>query len=80
MANFQHDSNGGFEQPNRGVNYPSASLGIRYNPVSNKFPVYQRIKDTGWNKKPEYKIGIFYSPKDGYNAAWQTRRKNTRRH
>ncbi|MEP6845586.1 MAG: acyloxyacyl hydrolase, partial [Panacibacter sp.] len=29
-ANFLHNSNGGFKQPNRGLNYPGLSAGIKY--------------------------------------------------
>lgn len=42
MASFEHNSNGGFEQPNRGINYPCASVAIKYNPVDNTTPLYKK--------------------------------------
>ncbi len=67
-VNFFHNSNGGFKQPNRGVNYPNVSLGISYFEHSNKFSAYKLIKDTGWKHEPvRYELGFFFSPKSGYD-------------
>jgi hypothetical protein len=76
MASFQHNSNGGFEQPNRGVNYPSASIAIKYSPADNTTPLYKKIKDTTWkNDRVKFDLSLFYSPKQGYNATWKSERK-----
>jgi hypothetical protein len=75
-GNFFHNSNGGFEQPNRGLNYPHVSLGLRYSVKSNASPLYKRIKDTTWKmNRTRYDVFMYYSPKEGYNAGWRNRRK-----
>jgi hypothetical protein len=76
MASFQHNSNGGFEEPNRGINYPSASIAIKYNPVDNTTPRYKKIKDTTWKTdRVAFDLALYYSPKNGYNANWKSERK-----
>jgi hypothetical protein len=76
MASFEHNSNGGFEQPNRGINYPCASVAIKYNPVDNTTPLYKKIRDTTWKtKRVVFETSFFYSPKEGYNANWKSERK-----
>jgi len=87
-ADYNHISNGGFKQPNRGINYPVASLGIVYHTQSNRLPRYNYEKDESWRDDTNLKtdISIFASPKDGYakitdpaqmyNAgAWKPQRK-----
>ena len=75
-ANFFHNSNGGFAQPNRGINYPNISLGLKYYTISNKLPAFKKIIDTSWKKQSvKFDAGIIYSPKSGYDAQWKTQRK-----
>jgi hypothetical protein len=75
-ANFFHNSNGGFKQPNRGLNYPNVSVGIRYSVESNITPKFRRYKDTAWKTdKWNYDAFIYYSPKEGYTSEWQRERK-----
>ena len=49
-GNFQHISNGGFKQPNKGVNWPT--IGLQYVHYTNNFSPYNgmRKKDTSWKK------------------------------
>jgi hypothetical protein len=76
MTSFQHNSNGGFELPNHGVNYPSASIGLLYTPANNHFPAYSREPAQGYrHSRVEYDAGLYYSPKSGYNAGWVNARK-----
>jgi len=76
MASFQHNSNGGFQLPNHGVNYPTASLGIRYSVNSNAYPVYPKEQVHNYsNSKIQYDAGMYYSPKSGYKYAWVSQRK-----
>jgi len=76
MTSFQHNSNGGFQLPNHGVNYPTASLGIKYSPGNNVLPVYKKEPGPGYkNAKPVVDVGVFYSPKSGYSSAWVSHRK-----
>ncbi len=59
-ANFEHTSNGGMKQPNKGVNYPTASLHLQYMP--NPQPYYKgpRSAEKYWKGQPWRKdIGIF---------------------
>ena len=75
-ANFFHNSNGGFREPNRGLNYPNISAGIRYSVESNVSPKFRRIKDTTWKAdKWNYDAFVYYSPKEGYDTEWQRERK-----
>jgi hypothetical protein len=75
-GNFFHNSNGGFKEPNRGLNYPHLSVGIRYSVESNASPKFRRIKDTAWKAdKWNYDAFIFYSPKEGYSSEWARERK-----
>ena len=67
-ADYNHISNGGLKQPNRGINYPTASLGIIYHTQSNSLPKYRWVKDDSWKTDNGIKTDftIFASPKDGY--------------
>ena len=67
-GNWYHNSNGGFKQPNRGLNYPNISLGVLYFKDQNTLPVYNQLQDTGWKKLPvSWEGGVFISPKGGYD-------------
>lgn len=69
MGNFFHNSNGGFEQPNAGLNYINASIGLQYYTHSTKFPRYKKVRDTSWKKNSFHIDGSFYySPKGGYSG------------
>ena len=75
-GNFFHNSNGGFHQPNSGMNYINASIGIQYFTYSNHLPVYQKVKDTAWKLEPvHYDLAAYYSPKPGYDGSRQQARK-----
>lgn|GEM_PF-291148 len=68
QASFNHNSNGGFQMPNSGINYPTASVGLLYHTVSNQLPGYKKHKDYAWkkNKLPQVWIGAYGSPKEGF--------------
>jgi hypothetical protein len=69
MANFFHDSNGGFKLPNSGVNYINASLGLQYYAFSSHLPAYTKEKDSSWKHQGvHYDVSFYYSPKGGYNG------------
>lgn len=87
-ADYNHISNGGFKQPNRGINYPTASLGLIYHTQDNKLPHYDYEKDESWREdtKVKYDFTLFASPKGGYakisdpsqaynSGAWKQQRK-----
>ncbi len=87
-ADYNHISNGGFKQPNRGINYPTASIGLVYHTQTNSLPQYDYEKDESWRNNNNIKVdfSIFASPKGGYakisdpsqtwnSAAWKQQRK-----
>jgi hypothetical protein len=76
MGSLEHNSNGDFSQPNRGINWMAVSLGLHYYTSTNKLPVYKRAVDKSW-KKESFKVdaGIFYSPKAGYDLNENIKRK-----
>ena len=76
MGNFFHNSNGGFKEPNSGVNYINASIGLQYYAYSSKLPLYKKEKDTLWKHQPvHFDVSFYYSPKGGYNADSISHRK-----
>jgi hypothetical protein len=77
LAAFQHNSNGGFQLPNHGINFPTASLGLKYNLTGNNLPYYPKAKSQLMqNKKLMFEAGMYYSPKSGYKYAWASQRKS----
>jgi len=75
-GNFYHNSNGGFNQPNSGVNYINASFGLQYFSYSSHLPVYKKAKDSSWRKEPvHFDVAAFYSPKGGYSSRRVSERK-----
>jgi hypothetical protein len=66
-GNFFHNSNGGFNQPNGGINYINTSFGLQYFAHSNHLPVYVKEKDSSWKKQPVHiDVSAYYSPKGGF--------------
>ena len=59
-ANYQHESNGGLKQPNKGINWPTAGLSVSYEP--NPRPYYRgtRQKDKSWKSfGPRWEVATF---------------------
>jgi len=76
QSNFHHISNGNLKQPNQGINWATAGLGLHYYPGNNELPVYKRNHDKFWKKKKATtQVGIFYVPQQGYLARWKAQRK-----
>lgn len=60
MLNYQHESNGGLKQPNKGINWPTASLAFSYQ--TNPSPYYKGIrhKEKFWKGLPiRWDLGAF---------------------
>jgi hypothetical protein len=58
-ANYQHESNGGIQQPNKGINWPTAGLALSYQ--HNPRPYYTGIrkKDKFWKEYSiRYDLGL----------------------
>ncbi len=51
-ANYNHISNGGMKEPNKGINYPTASIGIDYYLRKSKF---ERFPPEDWRSEPSKK-------------------------
>jgi hypothetical protein len=50
-VNYQHTSNGGFRQPNKGINWPTAGLSIHYYIRPDKYFQGQRSTEKFWKGK-----------------------------
>jgi len=60
-ANYNHHSNGGIRVPNKGINFPTISLGLAYAPTPYKITRHQLSQDfTKWKRLD---IGIFATQK-----------------
>lgn len=69
MGNFQHFSNGGFRQPNRGLNWITGALGFFYDVQNNTLRKYKHTRYAGWkSKKAWFETGMMYLPQQGYNS------------
>lgn len=53
---YNHISNGGQKQPNRGMNFPTAGIGLNYNPNPYSFPNYSAEKA---DRKQQYYVEAF---------------------
>ena len=61
-VNYNHISNGGFKQPNKGINYPTISVGLDYMPKPIAFEYRPKQKYQGI-KQRRYDISYFSFPK-----------------
>ena len=64
--NYQHISNGGLRQPNKGINWPTAGISVIYQ--RNPRPYYKapRSKEKFWrDHSPRWDIGVFGIAKRG---------------
>ena len=59
---YNHISNGGLKQPNKGINYPTLAIGLGYTPQPISFKNRKKTEDSGVRKK-RYNVSISYSPK-----------------
>lgn len=64
---YQHISNGGLKEPNKGINWPTAAIGFTYFPQKYNLPSYKRrVAKFSRGSKPYWEAGIFFSAKQGY--------------
>jgi hypothetical protein len=64
-ANYNHHSNGGIKVPNKGINFPTASVGVEYAPKAMHFE--NRLKDKVHRKKQRFDISL-YGTQKGYST------------
>jgi len=55
---YNHISNGGLKLPNKGMNFPTLSLGFEYNFAPQKFPEWKRVKRE-LDEKTKTKVSFF---------------------
>ena len=59
-ANYQHISNGGMRQPNKGINWPTAGLALSYQKTPRKFYTGIRSREKFWkDDHPRWDVGVF---------------------
>lgn len=59
-ANYQHVSNGGLRQPNKGINWPTAGLALSYQKTSRPFYTGARMKEKFWKDQAlRWDAGLF---------------------
>lgn len=70
-AQYQHLSNGGLKEPNKGINWPTISVGVtRYN-QEYSLPVYKKTVYKYYRQqKPYVEAGIFFC-QTGQSAQWK---------
>jgi hypothetical protein len=74
-ANYQHVSNGGLRQPNKGINWPTAGLAVSYQKTSRPFYTGGRINEKFW--KPyawQWEAGLFGLPRKAVDENGNRRR------
>ncbi|TAE66715.1 MAG: acyloxyacyl hydrolase [Bacteroidetes bacterium] len=63
-GNYQHISNGGVKEPNKGINWVTSSLSVVYTPKPTELPVRERNVFSKKNAKLEKEIFIWASNKE----------------
>ncbi|MFN4971955.1 MAG: acyloxyacyl hydrolase [Bacteroidota bacterium] len=73
-ANYNHISNGGIKDPNKGINWPTVSLGFDYAIEDIAFPQREKTNNKNYKNKPlRYDVGLYFSSKTvkaGEKARW----------
>ncbi|MGY5847354.1 acyloxyacyl hydrolase [Salegentibacter sp. HM20] len=66
--NYQHISNGGTRQPNKGINWPTAGLALSYQPESRPWYTGVRTSDKFWKDySPRYDFALLGSFRKSYD-------------
>lgn len=67
-VSYQHISNGGMREPNKGINWPTAGLALSYQPVSGPYYTGQRPSKRLWESQPlRYDITLFGTARRNVN-------------
>lgn len=63
-VHYNHISNGGIKDPNKGINWPTASIGFDYTPVQKSFPVREKTRYKNYKgKTPRFDMYAYWSSK-----------------
>jgi hypothetical protein len=63
---YQHISNAGFKEPNKGINWPTASIGVTWFRDEYNLPTYTRRGRSFQKQPPHIEAGVFMAAKQGY--------------
>lgn len=59
-VNYQHESNGGLREPNKGINWPTAGLALSYQQQSRPYYSGVRYKERTWRgRPPQGEVALF---------------------
>lgn len=73
--NYQHISNGGMRQPNKGINWPTAGIALSYQPNPSSFYTGVRTMEKFWrNYSARYDFTLLGTMNRGYNAVGNRKR------
>ena len=74
-VNYQHISNGGLSQPNKGINWPTVGLGVRYDKNPRDYFTGSRNKEKHWKKNPlRWDVALFGIAKKSTDAQGNRKR------
>lgn len=69
-VNYQHISNGGTRQPNKGINWPTTGIAVSYQPNSRPWYVGTRNTEKYWrNHSIRYDVASLGTIRRGYNES-----------
>ncbi len=67
-VNYQHISNGGKREPNKGINWPTAGIAVSYQPASRPWYTGTRTTDKYWRHYPtRYDLSLLGTIRRGYD-------------
>jgi hypothetical protein len=68
--NYQHISNGGTRQPNKGINWPTAGVALSYQPESRAWYTGTRTSEKFWKDySPRYDFALLGTMRKSYDDA-----------
>ncbi len=73
--NYQHISNGGSREPNKGINWPTAGIAVSYQPDFRPLYTGTRPTEKYWKHYPtRYDVSLLGTVRKGYNEAGDRKR------
>jgi hypothetical protein len=73
--NYQHESNGGLRQPNKGINWPTAGILLSYQPVNRPYKTAARSNKRYWlGQPPRTDVSLFAMGKRGIDEYGESKR------
>ncbi|MDR9457845.1 MAG: acyloxyacyl hydrolase [Salegentibacter sp.] len=69
-VNYQHISNGGSREPNKGINWPTAGIAVSYQPSSRPWYTGTPSTEKYWrNYSTRYDVALLGTMRNGYDEA-----------